>query len=118
MIAEDDPVARTLMTALLEGAGYSVVAAANGREALALLHRGPLPVLILLDMKMPVMSGREFRQEQQRDATLARIPVVILSGDGDGAAAESLGAAANFPKPIDPDRLLAVLHTLAPCRTE
>jgi CheY-like chemotaxis protein len=114
LVVEDEPVARELMRSFLEAAGFRVACAANGREALDLLRRGQRPAVILLDLKMPVMSGWQFRQEQCRDPALATIPVAVLSGDGElGEAAASLGAAAHFSKPIDPDDLLATIRRLA-----
>jgi CheY-like chemotaxis protein len=115
LLVEDDPVGRTLLGAILEAAGYSVVAAGNGREALDLLRDGEKPFVILLDVKMPVMSGREFREEQNRDPVLANIPVFVLSGDSElDESVVSLGAACYFSKPVDPDEMLAKLRALGP----
>jgi CheY-like chemotaxis protein len=113
LIVEDDPVARTLLQGVIEESGYTVATAANGCEALELLRNGQRPEVILLDLKTPVMSGWEFRDEQRRDQDLAAIPVVILSGDSDlDEAAVSLGAAAAFSKPIEPEELLATIRRL------
>jgi CheY-like chemotaxis protein len=114
LLVEDDPVARTLLGSILEAAGYGVALAANGREALEVLRTGDKPFVILLDLKMPVMSGWEFREEQRRDPEMAGIPVIILSGDGDlDAVATALGAAGHISKPVDPDELLAIVRDLA-----
>jgi CheY-like chemotaxis protein len=60
---------------------------------------------------MPVMSGWEFRERQRRDAALAGIPVVVLTGTADSASASSLAAAAYLCKPVDSGELLdAVLR--------
>ena len=113
MIVEDDPVARELLRTFLQGAGYAVACAGNGREALDQLRRGGRPAVILLDLKMPVMSGWQFREEQRRDPALAKIPVVVFSGGDElDSAAASLGAAAHFPKPIDPEELVATVRRL------
>ncbi len=113
LLVEDDSVARMLLGTILEEAGYGVVQAPDGRQALELLRTGERPFVILLDLKMPVMSGWEFREEQRRDPDLAAIPVVVLSADGDlDEVCAALGAAACFSKPIDPESLLAKIHTL------
>ena len=80
LVVEDDGIISFLLTTLLEKNGYPVAVAANGFEALTYLQQHvELPRLILLDLSMPVMTGWEFREEQQRDPTLAHIPVVIMS---------------------------------------
>src|SRR4051794_15476187 len=80
LVAEDDPDSRENLRQLLEGLGHAVLAAADGREALALLRAGPPPDLILLDPVMPAVDGREFRRLQAADPALSGIPVVVLTG--------------------------------------
>jgi CheY-like chemotaxis protein len=63
--------------------GFRVLTAANGREALATLHRD-LPALLLVDLMMPVMDGVELRRAQQWRRETARIPFVILTAAGHG----------------------------------
>ena len=81
--AEDEPsrpaLTRGAIKMLLEWEGYQVDCAANGQEALDYLHGQGEPELILLDVMMPVLDGEEFRREQQRDPSLAKIPVVVVS---------------------------------------
>src|SRR5450755_3211947 len=81
MVVDDDLGCREVLTEFLRIWGYDVEVAANGKEALEKLHTvgQPPPSVILLDLMMPVMGGREFRQEQLRDPLLAKIPVVIVS---------------------------------------
>jgi CheY-like chemotaxis protein len=59
---------------------------------------------------MPVMTGWEFRAEQQRHADLAEIPVVVTTALGDTSSARRLGAAAWLTKPFPMDELLATLE--------
>jgi CheY-like chemotaxis protein len=90
-----------------------VAVAANGREALDYLRQGEPPRVILLDLMMPVMDGWQFRQEQQHDSTLAPIPVLVLSGEGDlPQVARSLRVAGYFPKPVEFAQLLAAIRVL------
>ncbi|HEX6289579.1 MAG TPA: response regulator [Herpetosiphonaceae bacterium] len=81
LIVEDEFVIRETLTEFLEEEGYTVAGAANGQEALSYLRSSQPPALILLDLMMPVMNGIQFLTEQQRDPSLALIPVVLLSAD-------------------------------------
>ena len=66
--------------------------------------------LILLDMMMPVMDGWGFRRSQLEGAAFAKIPVVVLTGDGRASAkAQAVGAAGYLKKPVDLDDLLALV---------
>ena len=113
LIIDDSPTVRGVLTALLKGAGYGVAVAANGREALAYLRQSEPPLVILLDLLMPVMDGWQFRHEQQHDPALAGIPVLVLSGEDDlPQVAHSLGVAGFFPKPVEFAHLLAALRVL------
>jgi CheY-like chemotaxis protein len=113
LIVDDNDGVREALTELLELEGYTVFGAANGKEALDQLQRLPPPCVILLDLRMPVMDGREFRREQQKVAALAAIPVFLLSADADGGEiAAALGVAGFFPKPAD---VWPLLQALASC---
>jgi len=87
LVVEDEEVLRDALEPLLEEEGYEVSVAENGREALSRLHTESLPDIIVLDLKMPVMNGWEFRTIQKDDPKLGRIPVVAVSGDGSAQAA-------------------------------
>ena len=115
LIVEDDPDIRRMLSAMIATAGFHAVAAEDGLEALHLLravrHRAPeTPCLILLDLKMPRLSGNEFRRAQLGDPVVASVPVAVMSGAADlQKRAEALGAVAVLPKPIDFDALLDVV---------
>ncbi len=81
LLVDDDADIREVVQMVLEIHGYRVTTASDGAEALAHLRGGARPCLILLDIMMPVMSGPEFRAAQLCDPALAKIPVVVLSGD-------------------------------------
>lgn len=84
LIVEDDLDARETMRFVLEREGFAVEGASDGREALAVLHRGSRPCLILLDLGMPVMDGWAFLSALERDSELAAIPIVVVSARADG----------------------------------
>src|SRR5947209_2718037 len=99
-VVEDDPATRDAWALCLEGRGYRVHTAGDGREALDHLRRHPPPDLILLDLWLPGMSGWEFRQRQRHDPALAPIPVVVLSAVADAAErADALGDVGYLQKP-------------------
>jgi CheY-like chemotaxis protein len=113
LVVEDDSTTRLAMKTLLEAAGYRVACASNGREALDHLRRAEPPWLILTDLSMPVMTGWQFRREQQQDPALSRIPVVVLSAEGDlPRIAAGLGVAGHLPKPVEFDGLLEAIRVL------
>lgn len=111
LVVEDDCAARDSLSELLREAGYQVTCLQNGREALDHLHAHAPPAVILLDGSMPVMTGWEFRREQQAAPSLAEIPVIMLSGDADLVdQAVVAGVDSYFRKPVDPALLLAALR--------
>ena len=111
-VVEDDFFIRDMLVELLEEEGYTVASAANGHEALALLREtADPPALILLDLMMPVMDGRQFRAAQQDDALLQSVPVIVLTASSDNEELPaSFQPAAYVPKPIN---LQLLLETVA-----
>lgn len=96
--------------------GYQVVVARNGEEAIvqARIHR---PDVILLDIRMPGMTGTEAMRVLRSDPSFQRIPIVALTAhalDGERIAALAAGFDELIPKPCLPDQLvLAVERILA-----
>src|SRR6184192_4642441 len=88
----------------LEMKGYQVDEAANGEEALDKLTEKP-PLLVLLDLQMPVMNGREMLQRMRATPDLKEVPVVIISGFGFEWEAELMGAQGYIGKPFEPQEL-------------
>ncbi len=109
LIVEDETPIRCVITEILEYEGYPVASVRNGIEALAYLRQqAELPRLILLDLGMPVMTGWEFRAEQQRDPKLADIPVIIMSATIQlDRTAAALNATSYLDKPVDIQTLLS-----------
>ena len=106
LIVDDDPDIAETIAFMLEDRGYHAETAANGREALRRLHEGPPPSLILLDLTMPVMDGRQFRRAQLAEAPLASIPVVVLTADASAAREAGVDATGWLVKPVALDTLL------------
>lgn len=80
LVVEDDAEIRELVADVLQEAGYAVVQAANGQEALDWLREAaPRPCAILLDLMMPVLSGPELLEIMAEDQQLAALPVIVVS---------------------------------------
>jgi CheY-like chemotaxis protein len=110
LIVEDEHDIRVVLTEILEDEGYSVDSVPNGLEALAFLQEHH-PQLILLDLGMPVMTGWEFRDQQQRDPALADIPVILMSATPYlNRTASALRAADCLDKPIELNALLDMIE--------
>ena len=78
------------------------------------MARELMPDGITLDVMMPIMDGWEFRNEQAKDPRLSSIPVIVMTADGHAAQkAAKMAAQGWVQKPIDIDRLLAVVASLA-----
>ena len=113
LIVDDDAGLRDMMAEFLTLEGFQTWAVANGREALDYLHSSLAPRVILLDLMMPVMDGWEFLQRRQADPALAGVPVIVLSAF-DHARSEEFDAAAVLKKPVEFDRLLALVRSYFP----
>ncbi len=107
LVVEDDDDIRSVILDLLESEGYRTLAAANGKEALDVLSSSPKPCLVLLDMMMPIMNGREFLDIIMKDSMLAPLPVLIVSSVAD--VSNSKGSVGFLKKPIDIDVILEVV---------
>jgi len=83
LVVEDDADISGLIRTLLEGEGYEVTVAHNGLEALNLLRSGVAPCLILLDLEMPVMNGRQLKAELSADERFRDLPVAVMSASRD-----------------------------------
>jgi PAS domain S-box-containing protein len=84
LIVDDQPVYRRVLELMLEGEGYVVTQAASGEEALVAVAQRT-PDLILLDVKMPGIDGYHVVARLKADAATTHIPVIIVSGNVDGA---------------------------------
>jgi CheY-like chemotaxis protein len=107
LIAEDERDIRDLITFTLTFAGHTVVAAVNGEDAVE-KARQVLPELILMDVRMPRMTGYEACEIMKADPQLKDIPVVFLSAKGQDSEIKTgldVGAAEYLLKPFAPTEL-------------
>jgi len=106
MVVDDESAHRLMLKAHLEGAGFEVVTAADGQEALD-LAQARSPDLVLLDLKMPGLSGLEVL-ERLKESNFGR-PVIIMTAFGSiesAVQALKLGAEDYLTKPLDTDQVL------------
>jgi CheY-like chemotaxis protein len=114
VIAEDEQDIRELIAFTLKYAGHEVVTCGDGLEAVE-LTRIERPELVLLDVRMPKMTGYEACLLIKEDPDLKHIPVVFLSAKGQESEIEqgiSSGATAYLLKPFAPDQLVLELNKI------
>jgi DNA-binding response OmpR family regulator len=114
LVVDDDRPVRTLCRAALEGAGFRVLEAENGEEALASVRADP-PDAILLDIMMPGISGWEVTAALLAERSTDQIPIIFISArsePSDRIRAYELGAQAYVTKPFDPDALAETVATV------
>jgi signal transduction histidine kinase len=111
LVVEDEQVLRESLGPILEAEGYVVSFAENGREALKRLQSESLPRIIVLDLRMPIMNGWEFRAIQKDDPKLGVIPVVAMSADA-SAQATTISAQAYLRKPLDVSHFLRTIERI------
>jgi len=107
LIAEDERDIRDLVAFTLRFAGYEVLTANNGEEAVAMTLK-EMPDMVLTDVRMPKMTGYEACKLIKADPTTRHIPVVFLSAKGQEAEVQSglaAGAEEYLLKPFAPDQL-------------
>ena len=112
LIIDDEIHIRRLTARMLEIAGFEVLEAANGPQALRLLEDAK-PDLITCDIAMPGMTGFEVLQAIKSQPATAAIPVIMLTAigqDKDAARATALGAADYITKPFSSARLIETIE--------
>ncbi len=114
LIIDDSLMIRNMVKRALVGAGYTVLEAKDGVDAVDTLAAGADPVLIVCDVNMPRMNGIEFL-EALRESHAGRIPVVMLTTEGQPEMirkARTLGAKGWLVKPFKAPLLLAAVDKL------
>jgi two-component system, chemotaxis family, response regulator Rcp1 len=123
LLVEDNPGdVRLTREALLEGhVRNNLTVAKDGAEALAILRHEPLygemprPDLVLLDLNLPKVDGRQVLAEMKSDPNLRRIPVVVLTtskAEEDVLRIYDLHANSYITKPVDFDQFIRMVHSI------
>jgi two-component system, chemotaxis family, sensor histidine kinase and response regulator PixL len=113
LVVDDSLTARQMLTLTLEKAGYRVIQAKDGKEALTQLHQASIQA-VFCDVEMPVMNGFEFLEQCRKEYAKNHLPVVMLTsrgGDKHRQIAEMMGATAYLTKPYLEHDLLTTLQT-------
>jgi len=116
LVVDDDPLMHRLFQHHLEKAGYQMMSAKTGREALDLAGRQP-PNLIVMDIMMPDMDGLEALRELKKGDVTKAIPVIVITANGHYVArkeSEQSGASVFLTKPFSPTQLLTEVRKLVP----
>ncbi len=117
LLVDDSITVRQTLALTLQKAGYQVVQAKDGYEAIQQLRQQTDISLVICDIEMPRMNGFEFLKYRQQDHSLTEVPVVILtsrSGDKHRIIASELGATDYITKPyLEPNLLSTVKDTIA-----
>jgi two-component system, cell cycle response regulator DivK len=109
LVVEDQEDNRQILRDLLGSAGYDLIEAENGEEALAAVakHR---PDLVLMDIQLPIMDGYEATRRLKADPKFKAIPIIVVTSyalSGDEGKAREAGCDAYVTKPYSPRLLLA-----------
>jgi CheY-like chemotaxis protein len=110
LVVDDEPILRTVVAETLRDEGYAVSEAHDGEAALGLVAASP-PDLVLMDVMMPGMDGREAYLAMRSRGDLPPVPVVLMSA---GVGPESIDPSVEgyLPKPFDLDALVALVASL------
>jgi two-component system, cell cycle response regulator DivK len=116
LVVEDQEDNRRILRDLLTSAGYEVIQAENGQEALAAAAR-ERPDLILMDIQLPLLDGYEATRRIKADPDLRAIPIIVVTSyalSGDEGKARAAGCDAYVTKPYSPRVLLAKIREYVP----
>jgi CheY-like chemotaxis protein len=113
LVVDDESNMRFLLRMVLEAEGYEVTEASHGATALELV-REERPDLVVTDLMMPVMNGRELIERLRSDDETAEIPILVISSNPNADVPG--GADAALRKPFDHDALLEAARSL--CRKD
>lgn len=114
LIVDDSPVSRRMMDLMLHRNGYTVVAAADGYEALSLLEETPVDLMIV-DLSMPDIDGLTLLERVRADARFHAIRTLMLTASGydqDRERAQEAGANDYLTKPTSSRDLVATVGRL------
>ncbi|MBF0504219.1 MAG: response regulator [Candidatus Omnitrophica bacterium] len=114
LLVDDDPGAHLIIVPIISKAGYTAISAKNGEQALH-LALNERPDLIILDVIMPGIKGRELCKKIKAYDVLKSIPVVFLTAkdsEDDIKAELEAGAVTHLTKPVNPNDLLQTISAI------
>jgi len=114
LLVDDSSTNNLLLESALKGQKFKITTAVTGEEALNVLHKKSID-LVLLDIMMPGLSGYDVLEEMTKDTKLSTIPVIMVTARShyeEEKRAKSLGAADYFEKPLKLDKLISRVKEL------
>ncbi|MDP1946032.1 MAG: response regulator [Nitrospirota bacterium] len=117
LVVDDSPTMRQMVAFTLSNAGFTVVEAGNGKEAMGKIGGGTKPDLVVTDLNMPEMDGITLIQEIRKNAALKFTPILMLtteSSDDKKKAGQAAGATGWVVKPFNPEQMLKVIQKVLP----
>lgn len=114
VIVDDDPITLEILTSILEGAGHEVMSDLMADTAISTIKQ-EIPDVVLTDLQMAAVDGFDMCRELRRSNRLRRTKIIIVSAHSAETwkgRTEELGADGYVEKPIDADKLLALIATL------
>ena len=117
LVVDDSSTMRQMVAYTLTNAGYEVVEAGNGKEAVAKINGGAKPALVVTDLNMPEMDGITLIQEIRKMAAFKFTPILMLtteSADDKKKAGQAAGATGWIVKPFNPEQMLKVIQKVLP----
>lgn len=117
LIADDDPAILWLVRTLVEGDGFSVVTAMDGKEAYRILKSDRRITAAIVDIRMPYINGTDLVRFMRSDNRLSKIPVIMMTAEQSPllpSKSFEAGAVAFLPKPFTNAQLRTILRTFIP----
>lgn len=117
LVVDDSSTMRQMVAYTLKNAGYDVVEAGNGKEAVSKLNGGTKPALVVTDLNMPEMDGITLITEIRKMAAFKFTPILMLtteSADDKKKAGQAAGATGWIVKPFNPEQMLKVIQKVLP----
>lgn len=117
LVVDDSPTMRQMVAFTLTNAGYQVVEAGNGKEAVGKVNAGAKPDLVVTDLNMPEMDGITLIKEIRKMPALKFTPILMLTteaSDDKKKAGQAAGATGWIVKPFNPEQMMAVIKKVLP----
>lgn len=117
LVVDDSPTMRQMVAFTLSNAGFQVVEAGNGKEAMGKISGGAKPDLVVTDLNMPEMDGISLIKEIRKNPALKFTPILMLtteSTDDKKKSGQAAGATGWIVKPFNPEQMLKVVQKVLP----